>query len=215
MSDKLLEKIKCRLSESMPRIMQDIEEYGKAEFERGYAKGIQVMQELMWHERRDMEGEIKERIESLEYDLGQAEGRKDDAVKYWQVARETLQTHIDKALELTKQVIELKEQNKELMRENVGLRKALDLELISFDGKLEEKEPEWYDAEKCWPKQGRKIIGELESQCASKAKVQHEGKLVIIDGVPILCYNGITVESGFGPKFTGPYKTLKWRYADE
>lgn len=61
--------------------------------------------------------ELKERIKSLEYDLGQAEGRRRDAERYWHTARETLQSHVDKEVELTKEVMSLKKQNQELRRE--------------------------------------------------------------------------------------------------
>lgn len=201
--------------------------------------------------------ELKEQIECLEYDLGQAEGRKRDAEEYWRTARETLQSHIDKEIELTKEVVMLKNHNKELMRENVKLiatkhccsdpeaceRRSEFMDFtkkvlswgpvhdpkefpdcrIDINAVLKEldslekngSETEWYDAEKCLPMPHRKVVVELESQCPNKVKVWDRGELRVMDGSPMICCNGVIVNSGFGPKFKGSYKALKWKYADE
>ena len=110
-------------------------------------------------------------------------------------------------------VAKLIEKNSRLYATREDLLEKLSSQFMSYH-KLAQKS-EWHDAEKCLPKQGRKVIGELESQDANRLKVQHEGELMIIDGVAMICYQGIVQNNDFGQKFTGPYKTIKWRYADE
>lgn len=122
---------------------------------------------------------------------------------------------------------ELKEQNKGLMRDNAALLDYVE-RLERKHDKLRDRggiencgvcapkpEQEWYDAEKCLPMPHRKVVVELESQCPNKVKVWDRGELRVIDGSPMICCNGVIVSSGFGPKFKGPYKAVKWKYADE
>lgn len=251
-TNDLLEKIERGLNELPARAIDDIKAYGKAEFERGmacndrYAKGFNAAVDIM----KESHSITKENNEKLKEEIRQLQND-------WSV--------------IAREIEELKDQNKELMRENVRINSdciqkdvlkicldnmclmcATEQEIKGFDAckwmiksmlgifNTEEKEvakdffeqpeselekqcgvkididmspvkkqePEWYDAEKCFPFFNKYVVLEV---------VRDDGTIGKVSNVS-LQIRGVAqwiAEDNKGHESYIVGKVLKWRYADE
>lgn len=214
---------------------------GEFAFDETYGRLLKFLQKYYFkvRDRTDTDDDVREldkilsqcewiqRVKELEEELNEIMVRKDEIETYWRTAQAIAQAHIDTEIELTKEVMALKEQNKELMRDNAQLREPRE-ELIErhmceiaamrhVNEKLQrdydllcDKEPhQWYDAEKCLPRLNAWVEIEYENvdyDIEIRAKVQ-----LRMNGDNYSWYELYTDDE----LYPAEIKAIKWRYADE